>query len=548
MDSTGKKESNDKVSLHCFSTNCSEVFELSLQGGTLVIGKSSNPYVYEVTISTNKGGNSGTTANVAFLFVGENGSSDTLPLSKLTKLKFKRGTVVTVIISLPSSLGQLLYLHIWHDNSGDNPSWYLDHVAIRDVLKDEKWTFMCRDWLAVESGDGRTEKVMYVANITEMANYRYLFLSHSADGLYDEHLWISVAAKPPQSSFSRVQRASCCLSILFCTMITNAMFYDSGKVDTSAVFYLGPIKVTMRQLMIGIQSSLIIFPINLAITQLFRKSSTASMSNLGETGREKSALFKRKPITLPGCFGRRLNLWSEKYLPMTYEANSTISISTHNSASADRLTASESVFDLKNVDPKTSQEKRRKSLYTCLYYLAWVLCFVSVLISAFFTLSYSLQWGSERSQQWLLSFFVSFIQDASISQPVKVALFSAVIAFVVKFTIEQKEKRQHFKRKKDTVNNSGEKCRLVEAQSEDSIPWDNSKPLQRNILEKAKIKRMKEIKSSEVMTDIFFYSLFLLLLLMVAYVHRDPIAYEYTKHLENDFSVTVSGLTRIIHI
>ena len=528
-------------------TSCSEVFELSLQGGTLVIGKSSNAYVYEVTISTNKGRNSGTTANITFLVVGENGSSGTLPMSKLTKVKFKRGTVVTVVLSLPSSLGQLLYLHIWHDNSGDNPSWYLDHVAIRDVLTDEKWNFMCRDWLAVESGDGRTEKVLYVANINEMANYRYLFLSHSADGLYDEHLWISVAAKPPQSSFSRVQRASCCLSILFCTMITNAMFYDSGKADTSSVFYLGPIKITMRQLMIGIQSSLIIFPINLAITQLFRKSSNASMS-LGEAERAKSVIFKRKPKLLVDCFDRRVKPLSKKYLPMTYEANSTISISTLKSASADRFTDDESMFNLDNAYTKISQEKKRKSLYMCLYYFAWVLCFVSVLTSAFFTLSYSLQWGSERSQQWLLSFFVSFIQDAAISQPVKVALFSAVIAFVIKFTLEQKEKRQQFKRKKVTLNDKGEKACLIETQSEDSIPWDDSQPLRRNILEKAKMKRMKEIKSSEVMTDVFFYSLFLLLLLMVAYGHRDPIAYEYTKHLENYFSIEVSPISQISRI
>ena len=528
-------------------TSCSEVFELSLQGGTLVIGKSSNAYVYEVTISTNKGRNSGTTANITFLVVGENGSSGTLPLSKLTKVKFRRGTVVTVVLSLPSSLGQLLYLHIWHDNSGDNPSWYLDHVAIRDVLTDEKWNFMCRDWLAVESGDGRTEKVLYVANINEMANYRYLFLSHSADGLYDEHLWISVAAKPPQSSFSRVQRASCCLSILFCTMITNAMFYDSGKADTSSVFYLGPIKITMRQLMIGIQSSLIIFPINLAITQLFRKSSNASLS-LGEAERAKSVIFKRKPKLLFDCFDRRVKPLSKKYLPMTYEAKSTISISTLKSASADRFTDDESMFNLNNAYTKISQEKKRKSSYMCLYYFAWVLCFVSVLTSAFFTLSYSLQWGSERSQQWLLSFFVSFIQDAAISQPVKVALFSAVIAFVIKFTLEQKEKRQQFKRKKVTLNDKGEKACLIETQSEDSIPWDDSQPLRKNILEKAKMKRMKEIKSSEVMTDVFFYSLFLLLLLMVAYGHRDPIAYEYTKHLENYFSIEVSPISQISRI
>lgn len=60
---------------------------------------------------------------------------------------------------------------------------------------DEKWNFMCRDWLVVESGDGRMEKVLYVVNINEMVNYRYLFLFYSVDGFYDEYLWILVVVK-----------------------------------------------------------------------------------------------------------------------------------------------------------------------------------------------------------------------------------------------------------------------------------------------------------------------------------------------------------------
>lgn len=495
-----------------------------------MIGKSWNHYAYEITISTSKGRNSGTTAKVAFIIVGENGTSGVIPLSKLTRIKFNRGSVITCSLYLPSSLGQLLYIHIWHDNGGDNPSWNLDHVVIRDKLSDEKWNFMCGEWLAVESDDGKTEKVIYVANINEIANYKHLFLSNSADGLYDEHLWISVAAKPPQSNFSRVQRASCCLSILFCTMIANAMFYDSGRVDTSPVFYLGPIKISMRQLMIGIQSSLIIFPINLAITQLFRKSSTATTP----ATEEKTSLPKTEPTFFTRRFGRRVS--AQKYLPMAYQTNITSSMSTI-------ISTSDSTYNLKTDDTKKTGDKRKKLLYRCLYYLAWILCFVSVFVSAFFTLLYSLQWGSERSQQWLLSFFVSFIQDAAISQPVKVALFSALLAFILKFSMQQRERHQRFKTQRKTrADNDEGSTRSTEVQFDDNISGDDSLPLQKNALEKAKLKRMKEIKSSEVMTDVFFYSLFLLLLLMVAYGHRDPIAYEMTKHLEDNFGLSVSRL------
>ena len=360
--------------------------------------------------------------------------------------------MITCTLHLPSWLGQLLYLHVWHDNSGDSPAWNLDHVVIRDTRNNEIWNFMCQDWLAVESKDGRTDKVIYVAPIDEITNYKHLFLSNSADGLYDEHLWISVAAKPPQSSFTHVQRASCCLSVLFCTMITNAMFYNDGREDTSPVFFLGPVKISMRQLMIGIQSSLIIFPVNLAITQIFRKTSLVSTAPATEK-KPKTPLLKTKPNAFISRVMRRNS--SLKYIPVDPEGSiyslSTIAFrdtSRTHSSKDDYLTTTKSFLNL-NWKPNSERLKHRIThFYSFLYYTAWVLCFASVCVSAFFTLLYSMQWGKEKSEHWLLSFFVSFVQDAAVSQPVKVALFSAMIAFFIKISMEQKEKRKLFVRKK----------------------------------------------------------------------------------------------------
>lgn len=288
--------------------------------------------------------------------------------------------------------------------------------------------------------------------------------------------------------------------------------------------------------MIGIQSSLIIFPINLGMTQLFRKSSTATVPAIEEKPKTTPNYSQPKTKTELTIFSRRFGRRpsSLKYLPLPYQLHITSSMSTI-------ISGSESTFNFKTDDTKITDDKKKRHFYRFLYYLAWILCFVSVFVSAFFTLLYSLQWGSERSQQWLLSFFVSFIQDASISQPLKVALFSALLAFVLKFSMEQKEKHRRFKiRKVKTDDDDEGSARSTEVQLGDDVSGDDSLPLQKNVLEKAKLKRMKEIKSSEVMTDVLFYSLFLLLLLIVAYGHRDPIAYEMTNHLENIFSVSVS--------
>lgn len=55
----------------------------------------------------------------------------------------------------------------------------------------------------------------------------------------------------------------------------------------------------------------------------------------------------------------------------------------------------------------------------CIYF-AWILVFLSVSLSAFFTILYSLEWGLEKSKSWLLSFILSFIESAILIQPVKV--------------------------------------------------------------------------------------------------------------------------------
>eukprot|EP00058_Branchiostoma_floridae_P001035 XP_002586523.1 hypothetical protein BRAFLDRAFT_106423 [Branchiostoma floridae] len=44
----------------------------------------------------------------------------------------------------------------------------------------------------------------------------------------DDHVWFSVLGRPARSPFTRVQRLSCCLTLLYSTMLTNIMFFGRG--------------------------------------------------------------------------------------------------------------------------------------------------------------------------------------------------------------------------------------------------------------------------------------------------------------------------------
>jgi polycystin 1L2 len=62
-------------------------------------------------------------------------------------------------------LGSLNYMKIWHDNSGkgDSASWYSKHILVNDLQTNEKFYFICEQWLAVEKGDGKLDRDLFVA-------------------------------------------------------------------------------------------------------------------------------------------------------------------------------------------------------------------------------------------------------------------------------------------------------------------------------------------------------------------------------------------------
>jgi polycystin 1L2 len=80
-------------------------------------------------------------------------------------------------MSTDKPLGNLLYLRIWHDNSGQgsNKSWHLNLVNVVDLQTNEKSCFVCNNWLAVEKGDGITDRVLSIACNKDMTRFRHLF-------------------------------------------------------------------------------------------------------------------------------------------------------------------------------------------------------------------------------------------------------------------------------------------------------------------------------------------------------------------------------------
>ena len=239
--------------------------------------------------------NSGTDARIVITIHGNEAQSEPLMLHKNTidsRTLLARGNEDTFRIHLPMSLGEIEYIHIWHDNSGKDPSWFLSHAIVMDLQTGRKLTFFCNDWFAVEKGDGKINRILTPVGSQEMHKFSYSLRSQGSRGFSDGHVWLSVVTKPPRSQFSRVQRATCCLCILFSAMLANALFYRTDK-KPDPTLQIGPLKFSRRQIMVGIESALIITPVNLMIMTFFKRS--------GEKTPNKVDVKKPKSSPAPFC-------------------------------------------------------------------------------------------------------------------------------------------------------------------------------------------------------------------------------------------------------
>ncbi|XP_009076467.1 PREDICTED: polycystic kidney disease protein 1-like 2 [Acanthisitta chloris] len=227
-------------------------------------------YHYLVTVFTGHRRGAATTSKVTLTLYGLEGESEPHHLTDPDTPVFERGGVDVFLLSTFFPLGELQSIRLWHDNSGDSPSWYVNRVLVHDLAWDQKWYFLCNSWLAIDIGECVLDKVFPVATEQDMKQFSNLFFMKTSKGFQDGHIWYSVFSRSPRSSFTRAQRVSCCFSLLLCTMLTSIMFWGVPKDPAEQKMDLGKIEFTWQEVMIGFESSLLMFPINLLIVQIFR--------------------------------------------------------------------------------------------------------------------------------------------------------------------------------------------------------------------------------------------------------------------------------------
>ena len=137
-----------------------------------------------------------------------------------------------------------------------------------------RYVFRCDEWLAKDQSDGRIERVLSTKTEGEgKMDTGNLFQTNMQTSILNDHILFSAFYRKSKSTFTRVQRISCFVSILYLTMISNAMYYKTEENATPAsALTIGPISISMNDLFTSVISTLTVTPAVVTITLMFTKS------------------------------------------------------------------------------------------------------------------------------------------------------------------------------------------------------------------------------------------------------------------------------------
>ncbi|XP_076185068.1 oxygen-regulated protein 1 [Aptenodytes patagonicus] len=123
---------------------------------------------WKITVVTGDFETAGTTATVSLYAYGENKASGPIILGSGKHQMFNPNSEDTFKINL-RDLGQLYKIRIGHDNTGNDPSWYLEEVRLERVvpLSDEEICLPIECWLAEDKGEGDTWREVAIRNPTK---------------------------------------------------------------------------------------------------------------------------------------------------------------------------------------------------------------------------------------------------------------------------------------------------------------------------------------------------------------------------------------------
>eukprot|EP00794_Sanderia_malayensis_P008988 gene8988-9948_t len=497
--------------------------------------KPDHHYLYQITVWTGMRREAGTTSNVYFILSGDNGDTDIRHLKDPDRVTFQRSSSDVFVFSTEHALGDLSHIRVWHDNSGGG--WYLRKIVITDIQSDKTYQFLCNRWLAVDHDDGQVEMIAPVSDNEELKDFSYVFTTKTRNDLSDGHLWFSVYARPPRSPFTRVQRLSCCMSLLMTSMMASAMFYKRAPKPTpETANYAAGLTFTWPQIFVALVSTAITLPINVLIVTLFRSSKpkdfvritkvrpsrSVSKASVADNNSIQSASTASQPAT------PELIMQQNSEIPLLERKNGKQSESASTKASEE-----------KKKKERAAKIKKKESFlfpHWCVY-IAWFLASGTIIASSVMVIIYGMTFGNSRSLDWLSSITLSAVSDILVIQPVKVIAIAVFFALVIR-KVEDDQPDVEEKGKKlaqdeewlhtHTTTSLGAAVDTMTLRPPDELKLSAMREL-----------RYKERKMGAISWEILLYSFYVFVTLTISYSLREEQGYWQTTDIQEAFNLKV---------
>ncbi|XP_078692970.1 polycystin-1-like protein 2 [Branchiostoma floridae x Branchiostoma belcheri] len=460
---------------------------------------------YVITVYTGFKGNAGTTAEVTIVLYSLDKKSPPYQLSDPTRITFEKGSVDSFLVSTSEPLGDLTYLRVWHNNAGYSPAWFLNQIVVTNRENNRSHFFICNRWFAIDKDDGRVFRHLPESSPDEIKEFRNLFLTRSSRDMNDGHLWFSVAGRPARSPFTRVQRLSCCMTLLYSTMVTNIMFFGRGDdFDPPEPLRFAGVKInppiSLPQIMIGLQSAAIILPVNLLIVFLFRNSDSRQAKKRKQKSGESPSKKERSTDHDVGDF----------------------------------------------------EETGKFAIPWWALFFGWLLVWSASFVAAFFTVLYSLSFGRAKAEAWLFTFLTSFLTDLFLVQPFKLLLVAMLFALLVKKPVEDDDPEpaplQH------DEEYLQDNRRIVEIQQWSTATgwmrylWSEktesrhctstpkgvqaNSPLDESTLAVLRTQSTQKRRRRKQIVEVLMFGLFVTVIMLTSYGERSPLAFYVTKDVQ----------------
>uniref|UniRef100_A0A7N4P191 Polycystin-1-like protein 1 n=1 Tax=Sarcophilus harrisii TaxID=9305 RepID=A0A7N4P191_SARHA len=354
--------------------------------------QASDKQIYAVIIDTGFRAQAQLTAKVHIVFYGEYEFSETRELYCPDKPLFERNSRHTFIVSIPNNLGPLWKIHLWHDNSGCSPNWYISHVIVKDLITGASWFFPAECWLAVNKWAGKVDQ-----ELTPLRNglgFRKLLYSKFTEYLEDFHMWISVYSRPSYSCFTHTERLIVCLFLVFGYMSINAALIAMEQEE------VGETILSLKR-----SSNLYfgIFIFNIFIFPSYMSSNLSTMP------------FSCLPISkLKYLLSKMFSKWSVRrcILYFVYKMNFVV------------------VFSL---EPYNRLEEpalqKRMVLPLWLSHVAWITCGLVSVACGLVTGLLGYRFGPSKCVQWIHSVFFSIVGCIFVAQPLVIFFVALTLAW-----------------------------------------------------------------------------------------------------------------------